>query len=563
MSKSVEKFREWMVEVRPGAWLVAMAVFAAVVFLAGLNARQLWGADEPRIAGISTEMAVYDNWVQPRLNGEPFLETPPLFFWADALSIKVFGQSNFAAKLPAGLAAFAGVIAVFLLVRNMGYSGFTALICGGLLATSAQYWNNGRKCMTDIMLCAFIILAMMAFQRLTETEGFSRQKKWFLLFTFFLSGALLSKSLIGLAIPASALFFWLLIDCLYVSKKITPSNWVYLFAGSALAFIPLAIWLWLLYCSHGYEAVFTVVWTNNIGRFMGSHAEHVEPFYYYIKKLPELLQPWTILLPFALVYHFIQIRKAQSRNSLFMLCWMVIPFIILSIAAGKRQVYVLPLYAAEAMMIGTFIGPIIEGTLKLPEKININLILRVVAAILAGIVCVSPLVLFIVARILREPVFSSDNLILCLLASAGLILFGLFGRYGRHPELIAAGIFFGVAINYVAIDAVILKSRNPVYSLDPVFNAAQKEIDKGRDRQLFLYDPTERVRGGAVFYFGRRIPVAGNAGALEQIRAEVGTDKALFIADEASIATLKNIKIIYETKVKKDDMILFKFGGGK
>ena len=419
--------------------------------------------------------------------------------------------------------------------------------------------------MTDILLCAFIILAMMAFKRLTETEGFSRQKKWFLLFTFFLSGALLSKSLIGLAIPASALFFWLLIDCLYVSKKITTSNWVYPFAGSALAFIPLAIWLWLLYCAHGYDAVFTVVWTNNIGRFLGSHAEHVEPFYFYLKKLPEQLQPWTILLPFALVYHFIQVKKAQSRNSLFMLCWMVIPFILLSIAAGKRQVYVLPLYAAEAMMIGTFIGPIIEGTLKLPEKININinLILRVVAAILAGIVCVSPLVLFVVARILREPVFSSDNLILCLLASAGLILFGLFGRYGRHPELIAAGIFFGVAINYVAIDAVILKSRNSVYSLDPVFSAAQKEIDKGRDRQLYLYNPTERVRGGAVFYFGRRIPVAGNAEAMEQIRTEQGTDKALFIADEASIAALKNIKIIYETKVKKDDMILFRFGGGK
>ena len=66
MSKSVEKFRDWMIGVRPNAWLAAMAVFAAVVFLAGLNARQLWGADEPRIAGISTEIAVYDNWVQPR-----------------------------------------------------------------------------------------------------------------------------------------------------------------------------------------------------------------------------------------------------------------------------------------------------------------------------------------------------------------------------------------------------------------------------------------------------------------------------------------------------------------
>jgi 4-amino-4-deoxy-L-arabinose transferase-like glycosyltransferase len=547
--------------VRPNAWLAAMAVFAVVVFLAGLNARQLWGADEPRIAGISSEIAVYGNWVQPRLNGEPFLETPPLFFWMDAISIKIFGQSNFAAKFPAALAAVAGVMAVFLLARNMGYSGFTALVCGGLLATSAQYWNNGRKCMTDMLLCAFIIFAMMAFQRLTESEGFRRQKEWFLLFALFLGGALMSKSLIGLAIPASALFFWLLIDNLYIGKKFTLSNWVYLFCGAALSFIPVAVWLWLLYCAHGYDAVYAVVWTNNFGRFLGSHAEHVEPFYYYLKKLPEQFQPWTILLPFALIFHFIQAKTARNRNSLFMLCWLLIPYILLSAAAGKRQVYVLPLYAAEAMMIGAFIGPIVEGTLKLPGKINVKLIIRLTAAILAAIICVSPLVLFIVARILKQPVFASDNLMLCLLAAAGLILFGLFGRYGRHPELIAAGIFFGMAINYVAIDAVILKARNPVYSLDTVFNAAARETEK--DRQLYLYCPSERVSGGAVFYFGKKIPSVSNAGALEKIRSEQGSDKAVFLAYEDAATALKNIKIIYESKVKKDDMVLFKFGDRK
>lgn len=562
MSRSVEKFRRWMNGVRPSAWFAGMAVFVALVFLTGLNARQLWGADEPRIAGISSEIAFYGNWVEPRLNGQPFLETPPLFFWADAISIKIFGNSNFAAKLPAALAAAAGVLAVFLLVRNMGYSGFTALMCGGLLATSAQYWRTGRKCMTDMLLCAFIIFAMMAFQRLAESEGFRKQIKWLLLFALCLGGALMSKALIGLAIPASALFFWLLIDNLYISKKFTPLRWVYLFAGALLAFIPISIWLWMLYYASGYEAVRTVVWTNNFGRFLGSHAEHVEPFYYYLAKLPELLQPWTIFLPFAAVFHFIQLKgTAKNRNSLFMFCWMLIPFLLLSVAAGKRQVYLLPLYASAAMMIGTFIGPIIEGTLRLPEKINVNLIIRIVSAILAAVICISPVALFVIARILRQPVFASDNLILCLLASAGLILFGLFGRYGRHPELIAAGIFFGLAVNYVAIDAVIFKAYNPQNSMETVFNAALKEMDKGRP--LYMYCPSERISGGAVFYFGKKVPFILNPDGLEKIRNEEGSEKDIFLADEAKIAQLKNIKIIFEAKVKKDDMVLFKFGDKK
>ena len=99
-------------------------------------------------------------------------------------------------------------------------------------------------------------------------------------------------------------------------------------------------------------------------------------FYYYLMKLPEQLQPWTILLPFAVIYAWLKFwheergSKTSSYPYLYMLCWLIIPYLLLTTSAGKRQVYILPLYAAEALMIGFMIANFLEGKLQLPAKLN-------------------------------------------------------------------------------------------------------------------------------------------------------------------------------------------------
>ena len=53
-------------------------LFGILITLAGLGVRELESGDETRVAGIAAEMYLEGDYLIPRLNGEPFLESPPL-----------------------------------------------------------------------------------------------------------------------------------------------------------------------------------------------------------------------------------------------------------------------------------------------------------------------------------------------------------------------------------------------------------------------------------------------------------------------------------------------------
>jgi 4-amino-4-deoxy-L-arabinose transferase-like glycosyltransferase len=57
-------------------------LLSAILFLTLLPGIQHgpWRPDEPQVAGVCAEMAYQKDFVVPRLNGQPFLEKPPLYY---------------------------------------------------------------------------------------------------------------------------------------------------------------------------------------------------------------------------------------------------------------------------------------------------------------------------------------------------------------------------------------------------------------------------------------------------------------------------------------------------
>jgi hypothetical protein len=51
------------------------------------------------------------DWVVPHLNGLAYIEKPPLQYWAGALSYRLFGASEFSARLYSALTALATIYA--------------------------------------------------------------------------------------------------------------------------------------------------------------------------------------------------------------------------------------------------------------------------------------------------------------------------------------------------------------------------------------------------------------------------------------------------------------------
>ena len=171
---AIDRLRSSLATVSSRKLFAVLTLASALLYFAGLNARYLMDSDEPRVAGISTELMISGNWLEPHLNGKSFLEKPPLYFWADAMCIKIADQLGLegpmAAKLPSAVSAFLGVLLLFWLLRAMRYSPLTCMLGGFFLATSAQYWRNGRKCIVDTFLCFFILVAMTAFYKIASTR---------------------------------------------------------------------------------------------------------------------------------------------------------------------------------------------------------------------------------------------------------------------------------------------------------------------------------------------------------------------------------------------------------
>ncbi|MDR0933166.1 MAG: phospholipid carrier-dependent glycosyltransferase [Victivallales bacterium] len=135
-------------------------LFSLLITLAGLNVRELCSGDETRVAGIAAEMFIEKDYLVPHLNGEPFLEYPPLYYWAISLSYRIFGINDFAAKLPSALAAIGCGILIFAFAKAMKFHPWNALGSTIILMSSAQFFEKSRECMVDMMLAFFILMAI-------------------------------------------------------------------------------------------------------------------------------------------------------------------------------------------------------------------------------------------------------------------------------------------------------------------------------------------------------------------------------------------------------------------
>ena len=123
----------------------------------------------------------------------------------------------------------------------MGFSPLGAFLSGFVLATSPRYWILARRCISDMTLCFFITCAMTCYFQ-ARRDPHNTKVIYFLLFVLSLSGAFMTKGLVGLAIPLAALAAWRI-----VSTKPSLRDFMLLFAGGGvmltavcdMAFVPL------------------------------------------------------------------------------------------------------------------------------------------------------------------------------------------------------------------------------------------------------------------------------------------------------------------------------------
>ncbi len=95
--------------------LLLTALFLAIYILP-LGVRPLIIPDEARYAEIPREMVATGNWVVPHFNGLRYFEKPVFGYWTHAISIRLFGENNFAVRLPAPMSVGLSALLLFFLL---------------------------------------------------------------------------------------------------------------------------------------------------------------------------------------------------------------------------------------------------------------------------------------------------------------------------------------------------------------------------------------------------------------------------------------------------------------
>jgi 4-amino-4-deoxy-L-arabinose transferase-like glycosyltransferase len=182
------------------ARLIALALLLAVSapFLFAHLGFPLLDPDEGLYAAIAQEMLSRGDWVIPHVNGLPYLEKPPLYFWLTALTFRLAGPTEWAVRLWSALATLGTVLLTWRIGRRL-YGGRAGLYAGLVLATVVGNALYVRKASTDQLFVFCLTLAVYGFLR--DAERPDRGRARFLWFYVGAALAVLSKGFLGLVFP--------------------------------------------------------------------------------------------------------------------------------------------------------------------------------------------------------------------------------------------------------------------------------------------------------------------------------------------------------------------------
>lgn len=328
---------------------IAVMLLVTILWFVMLGQRDLVDPDEGRYAEISREMVVSGDWTTPRLNDLKYFEKPALQYWMTAISLKLFGFSNMAARLWVALISLLGAFFIAYVAKRLygAQAGFYAFLT---LLSGLMYLLMGHLTALDMSVSVFLAIGIGALV-LAQTQRNEPRKlrNWMLIGWVALALAVLSKGLIGIVLPGIAMV-------VYTLWQRDWKIWAQLHLGKGLLLLLLitAPWFILVSLKNPEFAHFFFI-HEHFDRFTTEQHGRYEPAWYFLPLLVIGVAPWfgTALQALAKPGFSWGTPISSAFNAeRFMWAYVVGLFLFFSVGSSKLPPYILPMFPVLAILMG-------------------------------------------------------------------------------------------------------------------------------------------------------------------------------------------------------------------
>ncbi len=314
--------------------------------------------DEPRFAEASREMMERRDYIVPYFNDRYRFDKPPLTYWAQVASYRLFGQNPFAARFPSALAAALTAVAVLAWGRrlDLARAGFWAAI---IFTLCLQTFVHAKAAVADMWLVLFMTTASWAgYELLRDRFGGTWRsvvlkpgglRGWWWIFYLSLALAFLAKGPIGLLPLGAVMVFQAL-------RPVTDFGGRFLFVrGILLVLVLVALWGVPALLQTQGEFVKIGLGRHVVGRSFGTMQGHggssiltaLASLPFYLITVFLTFAPWSWKLP------WLTRRLWQKRDALdlYLVAGCAVIVVIFSIVKTKLPHYILPAFPLLALLL--------------------------------------------------------------------------------------------------------------------------------------------------------------------------------------------------------------------
>jgi len=435
--------------------LVALLALSAGVFLTDLGSPLgLHQNDEDFYLGVARAMHDSGDWVVPTWGGQPTFVKPPLLYWLMAASMRIFGSSLTAARLPVAVLAVLTVYLTYAFARRIVGSEAAGLWAGFLTATTVGFLQYGRVAMMDVPLALGLLAATWAVWRIGQGSGVA-------CYAFFatVAGSVLLKGPATALVPLGGAVLWLALGR-RAQANAPALPWLHVAGGAALGAALVGAWPLALY-TRGAAGPFyhEFILGENLGKFAGAR----NPLLGMLSGFAALLLPWTLVVLTSLWLYAMSSRRRDAA-AILPLSFIAMNILVYALPAIKWPQYLLPSIPLVAVFVSwATVAPSMAlaqahdeapgDAVAVLMPFNVLRPLKIACLVTGSVLLVVSPVLSIGARLFSQ---WGDRLLLFALAAA-LAFTALCLLSG--PRLIGAAAAFAVAL-------IVVNMLTPVLSLE-------------------------------------------------------------------------------------------------